>query len=241
MRKVAIFTEGKGDLIFVRRFLQESMGNELLSFKCMELHADRERPIPYDYRPPKAKIHFLLVNVGNDERVVSAIAEREEGLSRRGYDHIIGLRDMYSHEYRKRARDVDSTIIAKFIQGARASIERMANPSRISICFAIMELEAWLLGMSSLYCRLNPILTCSYIKRHLGFDLGAIDPEAEFFHPAVQFSKILRLGGIKYDKSSTIMERVLGRMLIEDIADATASNRCSSLLLFETTVRNLGK
>ena len=237
MKKVAIFTEGQGELIFVRHLLIQVIGYERLSFECLELRADRLSKVPFDYRPPKATMHFLIVNVGNDEKVVGAIKERQARLIKQGFDEIIGLRDMYSRAYRKRAQCVDSSIIQAFIQAQQAVIQDMSHSEKIQVFFAIMELEAWFLSMYNLFQKIDPRLTCSYIEKQLGFDLKTTDPETEFFHPANELAAILDLAGIKYNKSFGQMESISSKMERADINAVAESGHCNSFKLFLSAVR----
>jgi hypothetical protein len=203
----------------------------------LALRSDSLFPVPHKHFSPKATVHFLIVNVGNDERVVSAIQERHTRLVKQGFDEIIGLRDMYSREYRKRARCVDSSIIESFIQAQQAVIQRMSHSEKIQVFFAIMELEAWLLSMYDLFRKMDPRLTCAYIEDQLGFDLKTTDPETEFFHPANEFTAILGLIGRKYNKSRDQMESILSHMVRADVDVAVKSGHCNSFKLFLSAVR----
>lgn len=238
MRKLAIFTEGQGELIFVRHLLSQVIGYERLSFECLALRSDDLFPVPYKYCSPQAIVHFLIVNVGNDERVVSAIAERQAELVNRGFDEIFGLRDMYSRAYRKRAQCVDSAVIQSFIQAQANVIQGMSNAEKIRVFFAIMELEAWLLAMYNLFQKIDSSLTCAYIAEQLGFDLRTTDPEIEFFHPANELAAILDLAGIKYDKSLGQIESILSNMDRADIDGVATSDHCNSFKLFLSAVRD---
>ena len=155
MKKVAIFTEGQSEQIFVRRFLEEKIGWERISFKCLRLHANALHDVPFRYCSPNADVYFLLVNVGNDEKVLSAIKEREKDLFRKGYEKIIALRDMYSERYcRRSSRLISNSVTEMFLNCWRTIIQTMSEPSKISIHVAIMELEAWFLGMYSIFERI---------------------------------------------------------------------------------------
>jgi hypothetical protein len=237
MRKVAIFTEGQGELIFVRHLLSLVIGYERLSFECLALRSDRLFAVPHKYRSPQAIVHFLIVNVGSDERVVSAIAERQAELVNKGFDEILGLRDMYSRAYRKRAQRVDSAVIESFVQAQAAVIQNMSNAEKIRVFFAIMELEAWFLAMYNLFQKINPSLTCAYIAEQLSFDLKTTNPETEFLHPANEFAAILNLAGITYDKSFGQMERILSNMVRTDIDGVVAGGHCNSFKLFLSAMR----
>ncbi len=240
MRKVAIFTEGQGDQIFVRELLSHVIGYEALSFECLQLRAGNLQQVPYTYSNRNATIHYLIVDVGNDVRVMSAILERQESLISKGYNVIIGLRDMYSDAYLKRSRIIDDSVTNSFISKHNETIKGMSNHDKIFIFFAIMELESWLLSMYRLLERFNPTLNCEHIERELGFDLSKINPETKFFHPTSTFKNILSLAGKTYKKSKDQMESILSNMIREDIDDALEEGRCSqSFDLFLSKVRSV--
>jgi len=72
MKKIAIFVEGQGEQIFIRNllFCGDLVNLSEVSFECIDL---RGNPTPFPYRNPNAEVHFQIVNVGNDEKVLSAI------------------------------------------------------------------------------------------------------------------------------------------------------------------------
>lgn len=109
MKKVVVFTEGQGELIFVRHVLIQLVGYEQLSFECFDLKSDRLLNVPYKRNPPNARIHYQIINVGTDERVLSAIVERYEKFVNMGFE-VVGLRDMYSAEYKKKTTQINQNI-----------------------------------------------------------------------------------------------------------------------------------
>jgi len=241
MRKVAIFTEGQGEQIFVCELLLRVVSYEVaLSIECLQLRAGNFQKARPNYPNPNSTVHYLIVDVGNDEKVISAISERHENFISIGYDVIIGLRDMYSQEYRKRSRIIDDSVTNSFISKHYETIQGMSNPDKIFICFAIMELESWLLSMYRLLERFNPTLNCEHIERELGFDLSKINPETKFFHPAMDLADILLLAGKTYKKSKDQMESILSHMVREDIDDALEEGRRSkSFDLFLSKIRSV--
>ncbi len=240
MKKIAIFTEGQGESIFVRYLLPLVIGYERLSFECLALRANRMFPVPHAYSSPNAPVHFLIVNVGNDEKVASAISERQGNLISKGYDKIIGLRDMFSEAYRKRSNHIDDTVTESFIQAHQRTIQQMSNSDKIHINFAIMELESWFLSMYNLFERIHPNLLCSYIESELGFDLETINPETEFFHPAKKLGEILGLVGKKYGKSADQMESISSQITATDINDAFENGRSMSFATFISQITTCG-
>jgi len=240
MKKIAIFTEGQGELIFVRNLLPRVLGYENLKIECFELHSDQFRKTPYPIYHPDPLFHFLIVNVANDARVITAIREREQGLWKQGYEAIIGLRDMYSAAYRTLASEIDDSVTNKFIQGhEEAIIQTMVKPEKIQVYFAIMEFEAWLLAMYSLFAKIDPDLTVDFIAEKLDFNLKKISPQTEFFHPTNVVERIFRLVGKTYAKSRDEMESISNMIDDQDIRHALETGKCDSFASFWNRLNSL--
>ena len=241
MSKVAIFVEGQSELIFIRYCLLLVLGWDKISFECWELYGNKTKPVRYRYAAKNAEIHFFILDVGNDERVLSVVKEREEVLFQRGYEKIIALRDMYSEKYRKRSPGkIDENVTRAFIENTHKEIAKMSEPARIKIHFAIMELEAWFLGMYNIFERLNSALNINYIEENLGFNLSTIDPQIEFFKPADIVDKILQLVSSQYKKSKDDIESICSKIEMADFSNAFENGRCVSFKNFYDDVLNYG-
>ena len=153
MRKIAIFVEGNTELIFVREYLRKRFEYEDLEIECRKRQFSRFDEVPFQIPNSKAKFHFRIIDSGSDVKVLDDILEDEQLLRNLGYQKIIGLRDMYSENYIKivkQSKLIKADINQKFIDGSQARINREAKKSdSISFCFAIMEVEAWLLDRKS--------------------------------------------------------------------------------------------
>lgn len=228
MTKVAIFTEGQSEQIFIRHVLLQTMDCSKVSFKCLRLYAGEMIPARFDYPNPHAEISFLIVNVGQDEKVLSAIKEREKDLIKKGFERIIGLRDMYSEEYSKRSpNEIKDSVTRSFINGWNSTIQNMSDSSKIRMHIAIMELEAWFLGIYDTFKRINSILTVEYIANQLGFNLADIDPQTEFFKPAEEVDRIFKLVGLQYKKKEHDVESICSKINSENLYNAFENGRCS--------------
>ena len=193
MRKVAIFTEGQSEQIFICHLLLQTIDCSKVSFKCFRLYAGRTHPAPFDYPNPHAEVSFLIVDVGQDEKVLSIIKEREKDFIRKGFERIIGLRDMYSEEYLKRSpNEIDNSVIKTLVDGWNSTIQKMSDPSKIEIHIAVMELEAWFLAIYNIFERVNSKLSVEYIESKLGINLASIDPQTEFIKPAEEVNRIFQ-------------------------------------------------
>lgn len=224
MSKVAIFVEGQSEQIFIRHLLLRTMDCSKVSFICLRLYAGKTIPARFDYPNPHAEMSFLIVNVGQDEKVLSEIKEREEDLIKQGFDRIIGLRDMYSEKYLKRSPSgIDNSVTTAFIDGWNSTIQRMSKPSKIKIHIAIMELEAWFLGIYDIFKRINSILSVEYIENELGFNLADIDPQTEFFKPAEEVNRIFQLVGLQYKKKEHDVESICSNINNDDLYNSFLS------------------
>jgi hypothetical protein len=233
MIKIAVFTEGQSELIFIRHILFLIYGYEKISIRCLKLHGGKEIPVPYDHHGINPHIFFQIINLENDERVLSTIKEREFLLLARGFYKIIGLRDLYSETYDRRTNGrIDITLNQKFINAANEEISQMSQPEKIKIFFAIMEFEAWLLGMYNLFIKINSLLTLAYIEKKLNLNLKKIDPQNEFFRPGKQLNKILNLISLDYDKSKDILEKICSRVEVNDLENIIENGRCSAFREF---------
>ena len=230
MRKVAIFTEGQSEQIFIRHLLLQVMDCSKISFRCLRLYAGRDIPAKYDYLNPNAEIHFLIVNVGQDEKVLSILKEREANLIRKGFDRIVGLRDMYSEEYSKRSNsEINNSVTMSFIDGWNSTIQKMSDPSKIRMHIAIMEIEAWFLAIYHIFERMNSILSVDYIENKLGINLADIDPQTEFFIPSEEVNRIFQLVGLQYKKKEHDIESICSKINNDDLCNAFKNGRCSRL------------
>lgn len=201
--------------------------NSKLSFECSELLAHKESPVPYKHICPDPQIYFCIINVHGEEGVLSSIREREKQLISVGYDEIIGLRDMYSETYLKLSpKRINDVVTNRIISSHWSTIQKMTNWNKIKLYFAIMEIEAWFLGMCNLFQKIDPILTVEFIKQKLNIDLKTVDPQKEFYKPSDQLDSIYALCGRKYGKKRNEIENICSKMQIEDYCDAKESARC---------------
>ena len=233
MKKIAIIAEGQSELIFIRTLLYRIMDCSKICFRCFQLYAGRTIPTKFDFPNPNAEISFLIINVGQDEKVLSFIKEREQDLLQNGYEKIIGLRDMYSEEYIKRSPNaIDDNISNAFVNGWKLTIQNMSDPTKITLCVAIMELEAWFLAMYHIFERINTDLNVEFIEKELGFNLTSIDPQSEFIKPSEIVDRIFQLVGSQYNKKEHDVEMICSRINAKDISNIKAKGICDTFIDF---------
>ena len=239
MKKIALFVEGHCGLVFARSVLLLLFDNSKLSLDCYEWRSHILRSVRRKYHAPKPEIYFLIIDAAGDQAVLSAIKEREKGLFEKGYDAIIGLRDMYSEMYIRRAgRAIDNAVSNQFLQGWQKTIGAMSKPEKIRLHLSIMELEAWFLGMYAIFPKLHPDLSMDAIAAKIGHHLEKCDPQTTFFHPSTVLGEILQLAGSGYKKSRHDIERICSKIELSDLDKATQNGRCASFADFMEHILN---
>jgi hypothetical protein len=235
MSKIAIFVEGQTELIFVREYLLKIFDFQI-SIDCYSQFTESKfYPTEYAYAAYEPLHYFEIINTGNDNAVLSRILHRENLLWNAGFNKIIGLRDMYSRAYREEStgRDIDASINALFVAGARETIQKKATrPDDIHFLFAIMEVEAWILALDSCFQHVHELLNSNYIAEKIGIDLSVIDPEATFFHPANIIEEIYSLVGLQYKKSKGDIYAIMNGIQKEDFEFLYESDKCASFNSF---------
>lgn len=234
MIKTAIFVEGQSELIFTRELLLKFFEYQNIWIECYNLFNDQNlNPTEYAFLNKDADFYFQIMNIGNDQKVISSILKREKYLfsETQGFSKIIGLRDMYSREYREIVKNsnIDFKINQKFIRSHQETLRaKSIYPEKVNFHFAIMELESWLLSITNIFERLHSDLSYEKIKKSIGIDLLNIKPENEIFHPTDLINKILRIVGGSYDKKKAEVNKFLGRIERNDIVNLLESEKCNS-------------
>lgn len=238
MKKIAIFVEGQTELIFTRELLLKCYEWQNIWVECYSLFNDKDlNPVDYSHKDPNADIYYQIINIGNDTKVLSSILKREKYLfsSNQSFDKIIGLRDMYSKEYREavKSQGIKIEINQKFIDSHHSTINTMSeNPDKIDFHFAIMELEAWLLGIRDIFSNFDSTLTNEKIETELSINLYNTNPEKDIFHPALIISKIMNLIGNSYDKKKGEVNKFTGRISKKDFHNLFKSEKCETFNKF---------
>jgi len=234
LKKIAVFTEGQTELIFVREFLFRLIDPSKLSLQCYELLAHNLSPVPFSYSSPSPEVHFMIINAQGDEGVFSSIGEREIDLIEKGgYEKIIGLRDMYSAVYEKLSPGlINDRVSRKLAQSYNLTIQNMTYSNKIKLYLAVMEIEAWFLAMYNIFQKIDSKLTVDFIKQNLGIDLKNIDPQIEFFKPSNQVQDIFGLHNMAYSKKKSEIESIVSKMDLSDFDNARENNRCSCFATF---------
>ena len=219
--KIAVYVEGQTELIFVREFLQKwyNYDGNRLGFDCYNLRDTDPpgHPTEHPYGSDQAETYYEIVNVGNDVRVLSKALKNAPNYINKGFERVVALRDMYCDAYHEECmhKAIDPAVNERFIQGAAESIAGKNMQGFVHCHFAIMEVEAWFLGMGWYLGKVNPVLTAKYLMDNLNFDLSQ-DPETTEYHPARKLNDIYHHIGEKYDKSKEQVNSIMSKLGRED-------------------------
>lgn len=241
MKKTAVFVEGQAELILIREFLLKMFEYQNIKIKCYALLNDNLSYAPYDYGDENANFFYMIINVGNDNSVLSKIKSRAQGLCNRGFHKILGLRDVYSDIYKEKnnhQRTINQPLIQHFQNTCQEQIHIMDCHDKIKFFFAIMEVEAWLLGIKDIFINIDSCLTNEYIKSELNYDLDKNDPENTYYHPAKVIGEIFQLVGKKYDKHEGDVSSLINNLSKEHYNKLINTNRCTTFSQFAKELLN---
>lgn len=235
--KKAIFVEGQSEMIFVSDFLVKIFDHDWnrLHLSCLELIADNVQPVsdPF-WGDNNSECHYLILNCGNDNSVTSIMRKRMVGMSNKGFVQFIGLRDVYGDIYKKKNhnhRSVNFDIIKEMHDTQSLCIKCEDINSQLH--FAVMEFEAWMLGLIEVFIN-NRTKEIDSIIQDVGFDFR-VNIE-NIYHPSSIIKKIYSSFGEKYDKQQHDIRSFLSSINKNDYINLINSNKCPSFNYFVSSL-----
>ncbi|MBY0232909.1 MAG: hypothetical protein K2W96_26805 [Gemmataceae bacterium] len=196
MNRLAVFVEGYTEVVFVERLVEEIAGQDKVLIEHREIRGGATVRRTFAQvraaRPDTGqKYYILIVDCGGDHQVKSRILEEHEGLTKAGYQAILGLRDVRP--------DFTRDEIPRLERGLPYGIKTKLCP--VEILLAVMEVEAWFLAEATHLFRIDPAITAEAVKAALGFDPSADDMEQRDA-PATDLAACYALGGKAYSKGA---------------------------------------
>jgi len=211
MKKIAIFLEGKCELLFVEALIKTIADINHVSIEKIESSGGTgKRNFTIIEAKPinkKTKYYLLLYNCGNDKQVKSDIRDQYESLKKAGYCKIIGIRDVYPDATLEDLNLLRSGLISGF--------EHHDFPFVI-FCLGVMEFEAWLLAEYTHFNRFNPNITSERIIKELNIHIEEQN-YSSIPRPSKILSDIYWLEKISYDKSQATINNILSTIDFEFI------------------------
>lgn len=200
MNRLAIFTEGETEQLFVEWLVREMISAPHLHIELRAARGGRStrrrtRIVEAVADNPELKYYVLIVDCGGDGAVKSRILEEYQNLARYGYKALIGLRDAP-----KQRAD-----IPRLQQGLPEGVPMAPVP--VVFVLAIMEIEAWFLAEHTHFPRIHERLTSALIHAELGFDPSADDMRLRD-RPAHDLNAAYQLVGERYQKGRAAQRTV---------------------------------
>ncbi len=202
-KKIACFVEGQTEQIFVEKLFQEIAGHKKISIEIRKFQGGKTNRRNQQLKQSEKKdapFYVLLYNCDCDSQVLSDIKKQHESLTNRGYEKILGLRDLYPKPLEKKGE------VERGIKGFLKPLQKMGIP--ISMNLVVMEIETWFLAEWHCFSKLDNRLSPDFILQELGFDLRSIDVEQRP-HPSQDLDNIYQLIGCKYDKSEKTSQEII--------------------------------
>ena len=243
MRKTTIFVEGWTEQVWVREYLLKWYGYEEAWIECYALFNEKGMfSVPYNYKPINPLHYYQIINVGGDNRVNNALVKETPRLRNEGFHKIIGLRDMLSDTYRDLVDNhkVDVSVVEKIRTEQWHILKTLLknNVTDVQLCYAIMEIEAWILGLSQFFYQIDARLTPNFIKTHLNLDFDTLDPETNIYNPTTVLSRIFSLVGKDYGKRQGEIDSLISPLTKEDYALFLEKDACNSFNVFHNAIHH---
>jgi hypothetical protein len=154
---------------------------------------------------PRKRFYVIIYNSATDGRVLSDIRDQYDGLCSQNYKMIIGVRDVKPQTHAD-------------IPTIRADFDRYVQhrPIHPLLVLAIKEIEAWFIGETSHFSRIDTRLTPAAVQAQLGYDPETFDIEQRL-DPAGDLRGVYILVGKGYNKSRRHSERTVNVLSYEAV------------------------
>jgi len=207
MRRIAFFVEGQTEQVLVNRLVKEILGTQQVNIIQKQFRGGTNIPkqeivrnLAFSRNP---KFEILIFDCGADNRVKSEVMENIVNLRERGYEKIVGLRDLYP---------IPADDLEKLERGLRYLPPHLKNSAPYyDIIVAVHEIEAWIMAETHHFRRIDKRLTAKFIRDRLGFDPYSVNPESRV-HPAKDLDNIYKLVGKSYTKRYNATVRVVNKL-----------------------------
>jgi hypothetical protein len=199
MRRLAIFVEGYTELLFVDRIIREIADKNQIVIEHRQIRGGgRDGRIQRTIRTIKTpqaahdkSLYILIVDCGGDRLVAQRVREEQGPLTKKGYEKIIGMRDVYP-EFTKED-------IPRLRRGLNYGVKTSLAP--VQFVLSVMEIEAWFLAEHNHFPLIDPAITVDAIRTLLGFN-PEVDDMSDRPEPTKDIIAAYGIGGKAYEKGA---------------------------------------
>lgn len=229
--KFTVFVEGQSEMLFVADVLQKYSNYDYTEcgFHCINLVADNFNRVDYPSQGDfKSKNFYQIINANNDAQVNTRLKKDSPRLKDRGFDVIIGLRDVYGNEYNKLTSNVRVVDLDKIKELHAIQTEAINNKDvDCRLHYAIMEFEAWMLALIE-----NYIIKKGFDPADIFNKYNIIADIENIYHPYPIVQKVFEHCGESYGKHESDTLTFLSTLGVEDYENLRNSQRCPSFTKF---------
>ena len=134
--KYAVYVEGQAEMLFVADVLQKysDYNPSVIGIKCINLVADVYKDLNFPQQGNMdAENYYQIVNVNNDDRIISKLNNDIPNLLNQGFQIVIGLKDVYSKAYEQlcKSPSVNRQIIENLYRIQTCHINTRASDFRL--------------------------------------------------------------------------------------------------------------
>jgi len=236
--KAAIYVEGVTEASFVYRLIGEHYQWNWDLFRLECLHLDPKEAIGdlLNYGKEEAPDYYLIYDSCSDSAVSSDIKDRIDNHQKAGFDKVIGLRDVYSDNFKDLyPQQFDERAVASFMKDMRDALKVFDTKGLARLCFAIMEIEAWILAMDDVFSRVDSRLDAQWLNEKAKVDVSK-DPEKEYHHPYARLKAIYDSVAMPYGKHWDAIKKLIFKLNQKDFEMLYNSGKCNSFHEFYDTM-----
>lgn len=192
MRSIFV-VEGQTEQIFLTKFIEQLALIQKYTIQLNKFHNREIIELGRRGHPEEESTHIIqIINVENDDKVLSYIEENLKKFVEKGFSAIFGLRDRYTGDKSK------TPINPLKVDVSTKSFEEQYKV-KVEVTIAIEEVEAWFLAVPSFFSKYDPALTLEIVNEVCEINLATADVEL-IAHPAQLINKVLSSVGMEYKK-----------------------------------------
>lgn len=239
--KYAVYVEGKAEMLFVADILVKYSNYDpaKVGFLCVNLNSDDFQYVQYPIQGDESSANFYqIVNVNNDNRVVSKLRQDIPNLVKNGYEIIIGLRDVFGNDYDNlcsRPQVIDRGLIDEMYETQVKQIQYEGADARLH--FAIMEYETWMMALLD-----NFIIAKGGNPKDV-FETAGVDYYSDFeqtvYHPYNKVQKVYQAIHYTYKKHEGDQYPFLSYLTMADYEALRYSGKCTSFRQFVDSILSI--
>lgn len=232
--KYAVYVEGQSEMLFVAYVLREYSNYDpaKCGFLCINLTADDYERINFPKQGDiDSEVYYQIVNVNNDNLVVSKLKKDIPGLIAQGFNVIIGLKDVFGDVYGQLMKQKPEINRERILEMHSAQMDAInAKDCDCRLHFAIMEYEAWMLALIEQYV-VSKNKNLDDLCQQLNIDKNA-GPETDVYHPYPLVRKIFQACDEDYHKHGKESLSFLSTLTRDDYERLRQSGKCASFSKF---------